>query len=56
MKLTQPNGWSWSGQLGALNGRAGAARHARLILHIADGLTWTEVRAELDCSDSYISR
>jgi hypothetical protein len=40
-------------QLGALNGRAGAARHARLILHIADGLTWAEIRAQLDCSDSY---
>ena len=36
--------------------RADAARHARLILLLADGLTWAEIRAKLDCSDSYISR
>jgi len=33
-----------------------SARHARLILLLAEGLTWAEVRAKLDCSDSYISR
>ena len=38
------------------NGRADAARHARLILLLADGRTWAEIRAKLDCSDSYISR
>ena len=38
------------------NGRADAARHARLILLLADGRTWAEICAKLDCSDSYISR
>ena len=38
------------------NGRADAARHARLILLLAEGRTWAEIRAKLDCSDSYISR
>jgi len=36
--------------------RAELARHARLILLLADGLTWAEIRAKLDCSDSYIDR
>ena len=38
------------------NGRADAARHARLILLLAEGRTWAEIRAKLDCSDSCISR
>ena len=38
------------------NGQADSARHARLILLLADGLTWTETRAKLDCSDRYIDR
>jgi transposase len=25
-------------------------------LLLADGLTWSEIRAKLDCSDSYIDR
>jgi transposase len=36
--------------------RADSARHARLILLLADGLTWAEIRAKLDCSDSFIDR
>src|ERR1700675_4239921 len=36
--------------------RADSARHARLILLLAEGLTWAEIRAKLDCADSYISR
>src|ERR1700724_4648683 len=36
--------------------RAESARHARLILLLAEGLTWAEIRAKLDCSDSYIDR
>ncbi|MDZ7615841.1 MAG: IS630 family transposase [Patescibacteria group bacterium] len=43
-------------QASTRNGRADAARHARLILLLAEGLTWAEIRAKLDCSDSYISR
>lgn len=56
MKLTKTERIELQRQVGALNGRADAARHARLILLIADGLTWAEIRAKLDCSDSYISR
>ena len=40
----------------ARSGRTESARHARLILLLADGLTWAEIRAKLDCSDSYIDR
>src|SRR5436190_289456 len=36
--------------------RADSARRARLILLLADGLTWADIRAKLDCSDSYIDR
>lgn len=43
-------------QANARNGRADSARHARLILLLADGLTWAEIRAKLDCGDSYINR
>lgn len=37
-------------------GRAETARHARLILLLAKGVTWAEIRTRLDCSDSYIDR
>jgi transposase len=40
----------------ARTGRAETARHARLILLLAEGLTWAEIRSKLDCSDSYIDR
>ena len=43
-------------QANARNGRADSARHARLILLLSEGLTWAEIRAKLDCSDSYIDR
>lgn len=56
MKLTKIERMELQRRVGAMNGRADAARHARLILLIADGLTWAEIRAKLDCSDSYISR
>lgn len=36
--------------------RADSARHAQLILLLADGYTWAEIRARLGCSDSYIAR
>jgi len=56
MKLTKTERIELQRQASARNGRADAARHARLILLMADGLTWAEIRAKLDCSDSYISR
>ena len=37
-------------------GRADSARHVRLILLLADGLTWAKILAKLACNDSYISR
>src|SRR6266508_1235313 len=56
MKLTKSERMELQRQAGARNGRADSARHARLILLLADGLTWAEIRAKLDCSDSYIDR
>ncbi|HET6431615.1 IS630 family transposase [Dyella sp.] len=36
--------------------RSDAARRAQLILLLADGHTWAEIRKRLGCSDSYIAR
>src|SRR6266478_9564726 len=56
MKLTKSERMELQRQASTRNGRADAARHARLILLLAEGLTWAEIRAKLDCADSYISR
>src|SRR5678809_1218378 len=56
MKLTKSERMELQRQAGARNGRADSARHARLILLRSEGLTWAEIRAKLDCSDSYIDR
>jgi transposase len=56
MKLTKSERMELQRQAGARNARADVARHARLILLLAEGRTWAEVRAKLDCSDSYIDR
>lgn len=56
MKLTRSERVELQRQAAARNARADVARHARLILLLAEGLTWAEVRAKLDCSDSYIDR
>lgn len=56
MRLTKNERVELQRQAGARNGRADSARHARLILLLACGLTWAEIRTKLDCSDSYISR
>jgi transposase len=56
MKLTKIERAELQRQAGARTERADAARHARLILLLADGLTWAEIRTKLDCSDSYIDR
>ena len=56
MKLTKSERVELQRQSGARNGRDDQARHARLILLLADGLTWAEIRAKLDCNDSYIDR
>ena len=56
MKLTKSERMELHKQAGARNTRADSARHARLILLLAKGLTWAQIRAKLDCSDSYIAR
>src|SRR6185369_9059274 len=56
MKLTKSELMELTRQASARNSRADSARHARLILLLAQGLTWAEIRAKLDCADSYISR
>ena len=56
MKLTKSERLELQRQARASNGRADSARHARLILLLAEGLTWATSRAKLDCNDSYISR
>lgn len=56
MKLTKSERMELQRQAAARNGRADSARHARLILLLADGLTWAQIRAKLDCGDSYIDR
>src|SRR5882724_9925766 len=56
MKLTKNERMELQRQANARNGRADSARHACLILLLTEGLTWAEIRAKLDCNDSYISR
>ena len=56
MILTEGERMELQQQSVSRNGRADAARHARLILLLADGRTWAEIRAKLDCNDSFISR
>ncbi len=56
MTLTTNERMELQCQARASNGRADSARRARLILRLADGLTWATIRAKLDCNDSYISR
>src|SRR6476619_7575413 len=56
MELTPTELMELQRQASARNGRADSARHARLILLLSEGLTWAEIRAKLDCSDSYIDR
>ena len=56
MKLAQSERMELQQQAASRAARADSARHARLILLLADGLTSAEIGAKLDCSDSYIDR
>ena len=56
MKLTHSERMELQTQAASRSARADSARHARLILLLADGLTWAQIRTKLDCSDSYIDR
>ena len=53
MKLTKSERMELQRQANARNGRADSARRARLVLLLADGFTWAEIRTKLDCGDSY---
>lgn len=56
LKLTKSERMELQRQASARNGRADAARRARVMLLLADGYSWADIRAKLDCGDSYISR
>lgn len=56
MKLTKTEQTELRRQANIRNGRADSARRARLVLLLAEGCTWAEIRTKLDCADSYISR
>ena len=56
MKLTKSEHMELQRQASARNGRADTSRRARLVLLLAEGCTWAEIRTKLDCADSYISR
>lgn len=56
MILTKSERMELQQQVSTRNGRADSVRRARVILLLADGHTWSEVRTKLDCSDSYIDR
>lgn len=56
MRLTKGEQMELQRQASSRNGRADASRRARLVLLLAEGRTWAEIRAKLDCADSYISR
>jgi transposase len=56
MELSEAERMELQRQANARNGRADSARHARLILLLTEGSTWAQIRAKLDCSDSYIDR
>jgi len=56
LRLTEHERAELQHQAEARDGKADSARHAKLILLLADGLNWAEIRARLHCSDSYIAR
>mgnify|MGYP003545550104 CR=1 FL=1 len=56
MMLTKNERMELQRQASARNGRADSARRARLVLLLAEGCTWAEIRAKLDCPDTYINR
>lgn len=56
LKLTESERIELEHQADADEKRADSARHAKLILLLADGCSWNEIRTRLHCSDSYIAR
>jgi transposase len=56
MTLTGPERKELERRVASRRGRADEARRARCVLLATDGASWTTIRAQLDCSDSYIAR
>src|SRR5215813_13131711 len=56
MTLTAPERMELERRVASRRGRADEARRARCILLATAGIAWAEIRAQLDCSDSYIAR
>jgi transposase len=56
MQLTDVELAELQRQANARSGRADSVRRARLILLLAQGLTWGDIRSKLDCGDSFIDR
>jgi transposase len=56
MNLTKAEAVELQRQANARSGRADSARRARLILLLAEDMTWSDIRAKLDCGDSFIDR
>ncbi|MCW5229844.1 helix-turn-helix domain-containing protein [Verminephrobacter eiseniae] len=55
MNLTEAEVVELRQQANGRSVRADLARRARLILRLAEGLTWSAIRAKLDGNDSYIA-
>jgi transposase len=56
MTLTLPERRELERRSTSRRGRADDARRARCVLLAAAGTPWSEIRMQLDCSDSYIAR
>jgi transposase len=56
MTLTLPERRALERRVASRRGRADEARRARCILLTAAGVPWSDIRRQLDCSDSYIAR
>ena len=56
MTLTMPERRELERRIASRRGRADDARRARCVLLAAAGTPWSEIRMQLDCSDSYIAR
>ena len=56
MTLTTPERHELERRVASRRGRADEARRARCILLVTEGTSWAAIRAQLDCSDSYIAR
>jgi transposase len=56
MTLTVPERKELERRVASRRGRAEEARRARCILLVANGVSWAQIRRQLDCSDSYVAR